>query len=203
MNVFVFDPEATVTEAGTVAAPVLPLDRATTFPPVGAFALSVTVPVEAVPPVTLVRLSETDERSWDAAGRAKRAPATSSERMPDTIWTALKTRSSSERRKNLDYNRDPYAATAACAATRLVCDLPSMLDGGAWEGQDKHHHLEKLVGSHHTNLAAPRPSAMKFVTASLSPSRPARLSSVLRVPNNPDPSRPVLVRSDHFLTGLL
>lgn len=61
-NVFVFVPEATVTEVGTVAAPVLPLESVTTFPPAGAFALSVTVPVDAVPPVTLVGLSETDER---------------------------------------------------------------------------------------------------------------------------------------------
>ena len=43
VKVFVFVPEATVTDAGTVAALVFPLESVTTFPPVGAFALSVTV----------------------------------------------------------------------------------------------------------------------------------------------------------------
>jgi len=53
---------ATVTVAGTVAAAVLLLDRFTTMPPAGAAAESVTVPVElAMPPITLVGLSETDE----------------------------------------------------------------------------------------------------------------------------------------------
>ncbi len=53
-------PPATVTLAGTVATPVLLLDRLTTAPPPGAAALSVTVPVEELPPVTLdgLRLSE-------------------------------------------------------------------------------------------------------------------------------------------------
>ena len=45
-------PAETVTVAGSVAAG-LPLDRVTTAPPVGAWAFSVTVPVELVPPVTL------------------------------------------------------------------------------------------------------------------------------------------------------
>jgi hypothetical protein len=98
VNVFVFDPEATVTEVGTVAAPVFPLESVTTFPPVGAFALSVTVPVEAVPPVTLVGLSEIDERFWAAPGKARTATATSSGRRPGANRTGFKTRSSSERR---------------------------------------------------------------------------------------------------------
>src|SRR5947199_167983 len=53
-------PAGTVTLAGTVAAPVLLLDKLTTAPPLGAGALSVTVPVEELPPVTLdgLRLSE-------------------------------------------------------------------------------------------------------------------------------------------------
>ena len=52
-------PPATVTLAGTVATLVLLLDRLTTAPPLGAAALSVTVPVEELPPVTLdgLRLS--------------------------------------------------------------------------------------------------------------------------------------------------
>lgn len=47
-------PAATVTVAGTVAATVLLLERATTSPPVGAAPVIVTVPVEGEPPVTLV-----------------------------------------------------------------------------------------------------------------------------------------------------
>src|SRR5437870_7832901 len=49
----------TVTLAGTLATPELLLDRLTTAPPLGAGALSVTVPVEELPPVTLdgLRLS--------------------------------------------------------------------------------------------------------------------------------------------------
>jgi len=50
-------PAAPVTLAGTVATPVLLLDRLTTAPPLGAAALSVTVPVDELPPVTLDGLS--------------------------------------------------------------------------------------------------------------------------------------------------
>ena len=49
-------PAATVTVAGTLAAAAL-LDSDITSPPVGAALVSVTVPVEAVPPVKLVGLS--------------------------------------------------------------------------------------------------------------------------------------------------
>ena len=48
-------PAATVTASGTVAAALLLLS-ATTDPPVGAAVVSVTVPVELLPPVTLVGL---------------------------------------------------------------------------------------------------------------------------------------------------
>src|SRR5206468_5960528 len=51
----------TVTLAGTVATLVLLLERATTAPPLGAGPLSVTVPVEELPPVTLVGLRLSDE----------------------------------------------------------------------------------------------------------------------------------------------
>src|SRR5258708_7872478 len=47
-------PAATVTLAGTVAAEVLLLDREATVPPVGAGPLSITVPVDGFPPLTLV-----------------------------------------------------------------------------------------------------------------------------------------------------
>src|SRR5437899_11692828 len=51
----------TVTLAGTVATLVLLLERATTAPPLGAGPLSMTVPVEELPPVTLVGLRLSDE----------------------------------------------------------------------------------------------------------------------------------------------
>ena len=59
-------PAATVTLAGTLAAAVLLLESVTSAPPDGAAPLSVTVPVEEFPPVTLVGLSETEERDADA-----------------------------------------------------------------------------------------------------------------------------------------
>ena len=60
MKVAVVPPPGTVTLAGTVAAPVLLLDSDTTAPPLGAGPLSVTVPLDELPPVTLdgLRLSE-------------------------------------------------------------------------------------------------------------------------------------------------
>ena len=53
-------PAGTITLAGTVAAALF-LDKATEMPPLGAALLKVTVPVEDVPPVTLVGLTETEE----------------------------------------------------------------------------------------------------------------------------------------------
>ena len=61
VNVALLAPAATVTFAGTVAAAVLPLERETVAPPLGAGPLRVTVPVEEDPPLTLVGLSATDE----------------------------------------------------------------------------------------------------------------------------------------------
>ena len=57
-NVPVVLPALIVIVAGTVAAALL-VDKATTVPPVGAALARVTVPVDGLPPVTLVGLSET------------------------------------------------------------------------------------------------------------------------------------------------
>jgi hypothetical protein len=61
VNVALLAPAPTVTVAGTVAVDVLLLERETTAPPVGAGPLSVTVPVEGDPPVTLVGVSVSEE----------------------------------------------------------------------------------------------------------------------------------------------
>jgi hypothetical protein len=60
VNVALVAPAGTVTLAGTLAALLL-LDRRTCAPPAGAGPLSVTVPVEDVPPITLAGLSVSDE----------------------------------------------------------------------------------------------------------------------------------------------
>ena len=63
VNVVLLTPAGTVTLAGTVAVDVLLLERATAAPPLGAAALSVTVPVEdCKPPATLVGFSISEER---------------------------------------------------------------------------------------------------------------------------------------------
>ena len=62
MNVALLAPAATVTLAGTVAVDVLLLERETVAPPAGAGPLSVTVPVEGDPPVTLVGFNVSEER---------------------------------------------------------------------------------------------------------------------------------------------
>ncbi|MEO8587609.1 MAG: hypothetical protein ABI584_15695 [Acidobacteriota bacterium] len=61
-NVAVATPPGTVMLAGTDAQP-LSFVRLTTKPPAGAMLESVTVPVEGVPPVTVVGLSETPART--------------------------------------------------------------------------------------------------------------------------------------------
>ncbi len=62
MKVALVAPAGTVTLAGTVATAVLLLDRVTTAPPAGAAALSVTVPCEELPPVTLAGFSVSEDR---------------------------------------------------------------------------------------------------------------------------------------------
>jgi len=66
VKVAVVAPAGTATLEGTLAAPLL-LASATCAPPAGAGPLSVTVPVEESPPVTLVGFSESEERETDAA----------------------------------------------------------------------------------------------------------------------------------------
>ena len=61
-------PAGTVTLAGTVATAVLSLERRTMAPPVRAGALSVTLPVEGDPPLTLVGLSVTEVRVGPGGG---------------------------------------------------------------------------------------------------------------------------------------
>jgi hypothetical protein len=63
VKVFVEAPAGTVTEAGTVAAPVFEEDSVTTTPPAGAGPVSVTVPVELLPPTTLAGATLAAERA--------------------------------------------------------------------------------------------------------------------------------------------
>ncbi len=62
VNVALVAPSATVTLEGTVATEVSLLESATCAPPDGAGPLSVTVPVEEFPPVTLVGLNVREVR---------------------------------------------------------------------------------------------------------------------------------------------
>ena len=66
-KVAVVAPAETVTPAGTVATLVLLLESETSAPLLGAGSLSVTVPVEELPPVTLVGLT-LSEASVGAGG---------------------------------------------------------------------------------------------------------------------------------------
>lgn len=61
VKVAVVAPSATVMIAGTVAA-VSSLVRVTSAPPAGAGFVSVTVPAEEVPPITVEGLSDTDAK---------------------------------------------------------------------------------------------------------------------------------------------
>ena len=66
VNVRLVLPAATVTLEGTVATAVLLLDSVTTAPPLGAAALKVTVPVDEMPPTTVVGLTVTEETVGEA-----------------------------------------------------------------------------------------------------------------------------------------
>src|SRR5207245_11540094 len=65
VNVALVAPAATVTLDGVLAAVVLLLESVTTAPPEGAAPLSVTVPVEEFPPVTLAGFTESVDRVTD------------------------------------------------------------------------------------------------------------------------------------------
>jgi hypothetical protein len=67
VNVALLAPAVTVTVEGTLAAPLL-LRSCICAPPAGAGPLSVTVPVEGDPPVTLVGFSVSEERVGRARG---------------------------------------------------------------------------------------------------------------------------------------
>jgi hypothetical protein len=67
VNVALVAPAATVTLAGTAAADAL-LERETTAPPLGAAPLSVTVPVDGDPPLTVAGLSATEDSATAVAG---------------------------------------------------------------------------------------------------------------------------------------
>jgi len=63
VNVAMVDPPGMVALDGTVAAEGLSLERETTAPPLGAGPFRVTVPVEEFPPVTVVGLRRSEERT--------------------------------------------------------------------------------------------------------------------------------------------
>ena len=75
-------PAGTVTLEGTLAAPLL-LESATCAPPAGAGPLSVTVPVEDVPPITLVGFSTSEETVGRGGGVTVRVMAVASVKVPD------------------------------------------------------------------------------------------------------------------------
>ena len=68
VNVALAAPAATVTLEGTLAAVVLLLESVTIAPPDGAAPLSVTVPVEEFPPVTLEGFSVNELRVGSGVG---------------------------------------------------------------------------------------------------------------------------------------
>src|SRR2546425_195378 len=76
VKVVLVAPAGTVTLEGTLAAAGLLLERATCAPPVGAGPLSVTVPVEEFPPVTLVGFSESEKRERDEETKDSSKPQT-------------------------------------------------------------------------------------------------------------------------------
>src|SRR5262245_43022913 len=75
VNVALSDPPGTVTVAGTPATELLE-NNCTTVPPGGAALSIVTVPVDGLPPLTLVGLNAIDRTQWfDAGVTVSGAPA--------------------------------------------------------------------------------------------------------------------------------
>src|SRR5436190_22583250 len=83
VKVAVEAPLGTVTLDGTVAAPVLLLDRETTAPPLGADALNSNVPVEELPPVTLDGLTPSETRGGGGGDVNVRVIGVGFVRLPD------------------------------------------------------------------------------------------------------------------------
>src|SRR5260370_38880642 len=81
VNVALVAPAAIVTLDGVLATFVLLLESVTTAPPEGAAPLSVTVPVEECPPVTLLGSTGIEERG--TARRAGAGATTSGMRVPE------------------------------------------------------------------------------------------------------------------------
>ena len=73
VNVALVAPAGTVTVEGTLAAAVLLLESVTCAPAAGAGPLSVAVPVEEFPPVTLAGFTESEERVTDAGTEEDRS----------------------------------------------------------------------------------------------------------------------------------
>src|ERR1019366_5082813 len=83
VNVAVVAPASTVTPPGTVAAVILLLDNVTNAPPVGAAPLSVTVPVDDVPPLTVVGLTVTEVKMGGPAVAVVKVKSPDTEVFPD------------------------------------------------------------------------------------------------------------------------
>jgi len=74
VNAALVVPAGTVTLAGTAATAELLLERGISAPPAGAAPIKVTVPIEAMPPVTLAGLRLNEERAGAGATVSVAAP---------------------------------------------------------------------------------------------------------------------------------
>src|SRR5258705_350438 len=82
LKVALVAPAGTITLEGTLAAPLL-LESAICAPPAGAGPLSVTVPVEGVPPITPVGLSVSEETVGRGGGVTVRVMVVVRVKVPD------------------------------------------------------------------------------------------------------------------------